>query len=753
VLAGLGKISAADVQKALTDPDAGVRRQAVRLAEPLLARSPALAEAFLKRIDDPDAQVRLQLAFSLGEWRDARAARALAALARKHGDDPYLAAAVLSSLNGDNVGEVVNEVLAGAAPPEAFARQLLGVAVAVGERTALPKVLARICAPREGAYDAWQFAALAGLLDALQRRKQALPDDTRAQVRRMQTAAGVVAADEKGDVGVRRAALVVLGQDRTRRDDDRRVLGNLLEPRHPAGVQAAALAALGRIPDAAVAETLLAGWASHTPALRGQVLDLLFSRDAWLRRLLTALEKNEVSTAHLDAARRQRLLTYRDESVRRRAAKVLDSTGNTDRAKVVRDHADVAAMKGDAGRGKTIFARACAACHLLEGVGHAVGPDLAALANRTAAYLLTEILDPNRNVDTRYLQYTATTRRGQSFTGILAAESATSITLREQDGRQHTLLRTDLESLSSSGKSLMPEGLEKDLKKQDLADLIAYLAQPPGKADAVALAKQLLDEKVSSARRQALIDEHPALAAELVSALVADLKPGTKEEYRRIPWIWRVAVAAGKRNDAGQLRKLLAGSLPRAREPLRDWQAVVVGGGVINGISLAGPWPGPRLDELVKDDADLKKRWERSRDLAAVMADDTKVPTGTRYDALRMIALAGWDRRGPQLAKYLAKGTHNELTMGAISGLSDLDSPRVAALLLGGLDHFSPGNRKLAVDALLRTDDRTTALLDALQAGKVKRTELTTAQVKALRNHKNRAVRARAEKLLRGQRD
>ncbi len=88
---------------------------------------------------------------------------------------------------------------------------------------------------------------------------------------------------------------------------------------------------------------------------------------------------------------------------------------------------------------------------------------------------MTEILDPNRNVDTRYLAYVAVTRSGRTFTGILANESATSITLRGQEGKEQVLLRSELDELQSVGKSLMPEGLEKELSKQDVMDLIAYL--------------------------------------------------------------------------------------------------------------------------------------------------------------------------------------------------------------------------------------------------------------------------------------
>ena len=152
--------------------------------------------------------------------------------------------------------------------------------------------------------------------------------------------------------------------------------------------------------------------------------------------------------------------------MRRRAAKVFEGSANADRRKVLADYADVTTMKGDAARGKAVFAKTCSVCHRLEGVGHEVGPDLAALANKSAAYLLQEILDPNRNVDSRYVEYMAQTKAGRTFNGLLAAETATSITLRGQEGKEQVLLRTDLDELSSTGKSLMPEGLEKDVRSR-----------------------------------------------------------------------------------------------------------------------------------------------------------------------------------------------------------------------------------------------------------------------------------------------
>jgi putative heme-binding domain-containing protein len=199
-------------------------------------------------------------------------------------------------------------------------------------------------------------------------------------------------------------------------------------------------------------------------------------RDAWLRQLLRGMEKNEVPAAQIDAKHRERLLRHKDQQLQKDAAKLFAGATRPDREKVVHDYREVTSMSGDAIRGKRLFAKTCAACHRLQDVGNEVGPDLAALSNKTPQYLLIEILAPSKNVDSRYIEYVALTKNGRTFTGILASESATSITLRGQEGKEQVLLRSELEELQSSGKSMMPEGLEKDLSKQDLADLIAYVA-------------------------------------------------------------------------------------------------------------------------------------------------------------------------------------------------------------------------------------------------------------------------------------
>src|SRR5262249_42499882 len=148
-----------------------------------------------------------------------------------------------------------------------------------------------------------------------------------------------------------------------------------------------------------------------------------------------------------------------------------------------------------------------------------------------------------------------------------------------------------------------------------------------------------------------------------------------------------------------------------------------------------------------QDESNLQARWQATLKQSFEMADNEKVPTGTRYDALRLVALADWETAGPVLTKYIAKGVHPELQMGAVSGLGDVESPKAAEFLVKGMADFTPGNRALAIAALTRTPERAKKLMDTLTTGAVKAEWLDDAGRKALLDHPDADVRARAEQL------
>ena len=97
------------------------------------------------------------------------------------------------------------------------------------------------------------------------------------------------------------------------------------------------------------------------------------------------------------------------------------------------------------------------------------------MKNRGPEAILTNVLDPNREVNPAWRDYVAVTIEGTTHNGVLVSESAGSLTLRRAEAKETTLLRSELEVLRDTGRSLMPEGLEKNLDTQAMADLITWM--------------------------------------------------------------------------------------------------------------------------------------------------------------------------------------------------------------------------------------------------------------------------------------
>jgi putative heme-binding domain-containing protein len=137
-------------------------------------------------------------------------------------------------------------------------------------------------------------------------------------------------------------------------------------------------------------------------------------------------------------------------------------------------------MKGDADRGRAVFRKNCATCHRLEGVGFETGLPLTNLQNKGAEFVLVNILDPNLQVLPNYIGYVCVLKDGRTVTGIISSETANSITLLRAEGVSETVLRANIDRLESTGMSLMPEGLEKQVDRREMADLIEYLLNVRG---------------------------------------------------------------------------------------------------------------------------------------------------------------------------------------------------------------------------------------------------------------------------------
>jgi putative membrane-bound dehydrogenase-like protein len=484
-LEGLQAVTPEVLEKALNDGHPTVRENAIRTCEPMIDKSEALGKALVALVGDANVRVRYQLAFSLGEWRSPEAGRALAELAMNDFKNERLQIAVMSSAT-NHVGEMIAAVLEHR-PDQAredLLRELVELAAALDDEPALMKSMSAIAQARDARYEPWQFAAMGGILDALDRRKTTLAefaargsgefkqtlahlDDLFAAARKTASDSGVTEAD-------RVAAIHLLGHGSANQDADAATLRALAGPQNSRAIQSAALVNLGRMRGGVVGEILVGVWKSGSPAVRTKVMDELLSRREWTQDLLTALEAGKVQPGAIGTPQQQKLLNYTEPSVRERAKKLFAAT-SSDREGVVKSYQSVNELKGDAMRGAGYFRANCTPCHRLQNEGNEVGPDLGSVAFKPVNYLVTAILDPNQSVEARYTSYTAVTKNDLEYSGIVATETANSITMRLPGGTDVVILRNELKELTSSGRSLMPDGFENVLNPQALADLIAFI--------------------------------------------------------------------------------------------------------------------------------------------------------------------------------------------------------------------------------------------------------------------------------------
>jgi putative heme-binding domain-containing protein len=494
LLESLGKLDDASLQRAAARPSAGVREHALQLIEARLKSNPALIDTVLARAEDDDPRVRFQAAITLGDAKDAAVegvAAALARIAARDGADRWARAAVFSSLHDREAPflEALRELVGG---ERSFAPELL---VELGRMMppSVPRdqwsgLTRRVVAVRDGrAFTPRdQAALLTGLAgsvrgklkpserdDALQALAGADPELT-AAVDSVVATMLKTAIDGSATLDQRRAAVGFLGFAGFARSGE--VLLKLVDSEGPAPLQAAAVRALGTQRDPRVATALLASerFTRYTPAMRDEVLSALFSQTAHIPGVLDAVADGRVPVGAVAALRRNQLAQNPDLAIRRRAEALFGAVTG-DRAKVYDAYKDVVGLKSDPSNGRIVFRRECAQCHRLDQDGVAVGPDLFGVRNQPKEAILLHVLAPDYEITPGFTAYSVATRDGRVLTGLIASETDSSIVLRQPLGKEDVILRNDIDELAASKQSLMPQGVEKTISRQEFADLLSYL--------------------------------------------------------------------------------------------------------------------------------------------------------------------------------------------------------------------------------------------------------------------------------------
>jgi putative membrane-bound dehydrogenase-like protein len=487
VLSGLEALAEGDLVAGIRDDHPQVRRHAMRLSEPLLDSSSELRNSVLELTSDTESVVQFQLALSLGECSHGDADRALAEILSSHSGSPDIADAVLTSINR-RAGGVLAHLLGNRdwfrAPQ---ANRILTAIVAQIVRQQREEDLAILVDAVARSDKDSHSVATSAVLRALSRLPaRSLENSSSAQLAELQRlrtgaaesvvrSARFILDQDTATLSDRVAAIESLALDRF--ESHREVFERLLSPQEPAAIQSAVLKTCGEFDSPEVAAVVLSAWNAFGPGERSQATELLLRREAWALDLLRQLKEEGVTLSTLEPGHRAKLENYPSDKVRSLAQKLRGEAVSADRQQVFKDYEAVLAAEGRAAKGKEVFDKNCAACHAIDSQGATVGPNLATMLNRGAESLLFNVLVPNGEVDPRYLEYVVVTTDGDVISGILAGETSTALTIRTADSKTTTVLRVDIEELHNSGKSLMPEGFEKVIDKQAMADLLSHLRQ------------------------------------------------------------------------------------------------------------------------------------------------------------------------------------------------------------------------------------------------------------------------------------
>ncbi len=512
-LEGLGVLTEDPIISALEAKESGLRENAIKLAERRLKTSPGLVRVLEKLSRDSSAFVRLQLSLTLGEVHSKSAEAVLLDIAKKDASDPWIRWAALSSMGGSAVtrlGKLVGDHTWLHTKSHGLMETLELTATVVGARAALtPEEAVELERILKQTPASFLIPILKGLETGQSQSGSAMVLPHAAEVldhvfavedhtallaawplqRRWKTPENKKQRDAMAAAEIRAKDRQLPGSDRQKAiqllsfgeyEKVASILWNLLG-NADAEIQRESVQALRQWRRSEVGKELVSRWSVLQPTLRPLVIQLLLSRREFHDSLLSALENGQlqIGELNLDLEQRRTLLRHSTTEIGRRAAKWMGDEEYSNRMQIVDQWLEKLPAKGIPAEGRTIFEKTCATCHVAGEIGQRVGPDLNSVSHRSIEDLVSNILDPNMAINPAYMTFSAELNSGESEIGLLDLQSGTSVTLLQALNTKITLARSQIKSLKSTGKSLMPEGLESGMTPQDLRHLIAFLQGHP----------------------------------------------------------------------------------------------------------------------------------------------------------------------------------------------------------------------------------------------------------------------------------
>lgn len=347
--------------------------------------------------------------------------------------------------------------------------------------------LSAVVASLHGESKWWHFAVVSGISEGIGRSSlktkrlstlMASPPDgfeeEAAVLRAIVEGASAIALNPQRQEADRIIALSLVSQ--LPWDEKTKIVEQLISSSESPTIQSAACRTLTRDNREIVAEFFFDRWSNLPPTPLREALALITGNSKSGLALMKRMKAGEISASIMPPMTRWAYGRSTNDEIKSLANELFGAAAGNRTEVVTRYREAQTNHVGDPENGKLIFERAtCAICHQVGGKGVAVGPALDDVKIKPAEALLSDILDPNRAIEERWLAVTVKSKDGRILSGLIYAEDSESVTLRLPGGIEETITRSEISEMSSSGHSLMPEGLEAAITTEEMADLLAFL--------------------------------------------------------------------------------------------------------------------------------------------------------------------------------------------------------------------------------------------------------------------------------------
>ena len=490
LLQHLQGLSEREMLEALSHPESRVRATVLQIARRGAAKpntlSSPVAERVIELTSDQSPQVRMEAALTLGLCENMpEKSVALAKLTVVGANDPWLIFGALCSTT-NIAGEVLQETVK-VLPHQPSVAQL-NLLVQLGELIGAHQDSQEIAAAYEVIEQKFQeksfpvtFAVLRGLNQGAVRKSSSAVSliskvkktESADVIREIAKSAMGIAADGEQTEEARIEALGIV-----RLSGESEHVPAVLQLIRGEGTTVLRLAAINTFSGLANSEQateLLEGFDAYAPSLKRGILQVLMANGERRLALLKSIEAEKLPASEIDLLIVKQLQETKDPQIHELADRLFKSPSAEERLKILAEYQQVLTLKGDPVKGRLSFEKHCSMCHRIGKLGQNVAPDISDSRDRLPPKLLNDILNPNQAIDNNYVSYTVVTNDGLTHTGIIAAESGSSITLKQPEGKTEILLRSEIELIRSNGISLMPEGLEKNIPMPELANIISFI--------------------------------------------------------------------------------------------------------------------------------------------------------------------------------------------------------------------------------------------------------------------------------------